>query len=395
MEASNVLPYRGAAYEGLLDTLYATPTDPQCWPAFLEQLVGVSRSRSARLLVMDTAARKVISSAKVNIDDGAHRNYVDYFVNACPWRPELQDKPGGRLYSTYLDFSCRQKRFYGTEFYNDWARQLDIHHGVCGTVHQDQDHTIQLLVQRTGGQGPYTQPDTAWFNHLVPHVRRAIELNRHGQRLRWQRTAASVTGCRPYAVVGARGRVEYLCERARILVANEPQLLHHNGRLTPRPPRLRDHYRRLLHGVLAGAGRGWGHAGGALAIPRPGQRPLVCVVSPLAPEVARALLPDGGRALIYFHLPEQEGRVDESQLAALFDLTPAEARVARGVAEGLDLDALARARGVSVQTVRAQLKAVFRKTGTSRQNELAARILKSPALRPAEAAPITLPHGGP
>ena len=87
--------------------------------------------------------------------------------------------------------------------------------------------------------------------------------------------------------------------------------------------------------------------------------------------------------------------MDESQLAALFDLTPAEARVARGVAEGLDLDALARARGVSVQTVRAQLKAVFRKTGTSRQNELAARILKSPALRPAEAAPITLPHGGP
>ncbi|QJX02641.1 hypothetical protein HML84_14980 [Alcanivorax sp. IO_7] len=43
-----------------------------------------------------------------------------------------------------------------------------------------------------------------------------------------------------------------------------------------------------------------------------------------------------------------------------------------------------------MQTVRGQLKAVFRKTGTSRQNELAARILKSPALRPAEPAPITL-----
>ncbi|MBF1803110.1 helix-turn-helix transcriptional regulator [Alcanivorax sp. ST75FaO-1] len=390
MEASKLLPYSGAAYDELLDTLYATPVDQQCWPAFLEQLVRVSRSRSARMLVLDRSAEQVTSSAKINIDDGAHRQYVDYFVNACPWRPELREKPPGRLYSTYLDFSCRQKRFYGTEFYNDWARQLDIHHGVCGTVYQGEDHTIQLLVQRTDGQGPYDQPDTDWFNHLVPHVRRAIELCRHGERLRWRGEAGSVAGSRPYAVVGAAGRVDYLCERAQTLIAHEPALIHHHGRLTLRPAGLRDRFQQLLDSVLASAGRGWGHAGGALAVPRLGKRPLVCVVSPLAPEVARALLPGGGRALVYFHLPEQEGRVDEAQVAMLFDLTPAEARVARGVAEGRDLASLAGDQGVSVQTVRGQLKAVFRKTGTSRQNELAARILKSPALRPAEPAPITL-----
>ncbi|MFP1677444.1 helix-turn-helix transcriptional regulator [Alloalcanivorax sp. C16-2] len=390
MEASRLLPYRGAAYEQLLDTLYATPVDQQCWPAFLEQLVRISRSRSARMLVLDRAAEQVTSSAKVNIDDGAHRDYVDYFVNACPWRPELRDKPDGRLYSTYLDFSCRQKRFYHTEFYNDWARQLDIHHGVCGTVHQAGEHTIQLLVQRTGGQGPYDQSDTDWFNHLVPHVRRAIELTRHGERLRWRGEAGSLAGHRPYAIVGAAGRVEYLCERAEALIANEPELVHHHGRLTPRQPALRGRFQQLLDGVLAGAGRGWNHAGGALAVPRPGQRPLVCVVSPLAPEVSRALLPGSGRALVYFHLPEQEARVDEQQVAILFDLTPAEARVARGVAEGRDLASLAGDQGVAIETVRGQLKSVFRKTGTSRQNELAARILKSPALRPAEPPPISL-----
>ncbi|QJX02642.1 hypothetical protein HML84_14985 [Alcanivorax sp. IO_7] len=76
-----------------MDTLYATPVDQQCWPAFLEQLVRISRSRSARMLVLDRAAEQVTSSAKINIDDGAHRQYVDYFVNACPWRPELREKP--------------------------------------------------------------------------------------------------------------------------------------------------------------------------------------------------------------------------------------------------------------------------------------------------------------
>ena len=71
-------------------------------------------------------------------------------------------------------------------------------------------------------------------------------------------------------------------------------------------------------------------------------------------------------------------------------LTPAEARVACAVAEGRDLKSLAERESVSVETVRAQLKAVFRKTGTRRQNELAARILRSPALRPEEAPPIKL-----
>ena len=72
------------------------------------------------------------------------------------------------------------------------------------------------------------------------------------------------------------------------------------------------------------------------------------------------------------------------------DLTPAEARVARAIAEGGDLKTLAAGLSLSVDTLRGQLKSVFRKTGTRRQNELAALILRSPALRPGEAPPINL-----
>ena len=82
--------------------------------------------------------------------------------------------------------------------------------------------------------------------------------------------------------------------------------------------------------------------------------------------------------------------MDEQRIAELFDLTPAEARVAAAIAEGSDLKTLSERLCLSVETVRAQLKSVFRKTGTRRQNELAARILLSPALRPREAPPIRL-----
>lgn len=58
-------------------------------------------------------------------------------------------------------------------------------------------------------------------------------------------------------------------------------------------------------------------------------------------------------------------------LTGLFDLTPAEARIAAGVARGQKVQHLAADFGVSMETVRTQLKSVLNKTGTSRQTDLA------------------------
>ena len=60
-----------------------------------------------------------------------------------------------------------------------------------------------------------------------------------------------------------------------------------------------------------------------------------------------------------------------------FELTPAECRVAEAIANGVSLNAFARQNGLSVHTVRNQLKTVFAKTGVSRQLELALLIHNS------------------
>ena len=57
-------------------------------------------------------------------------------------------------------------------------------------------------------------------------------------------------------------------------------------------------------------------------------------------------------------------------LRAAFDLTPAEAEVMRALAEGHALTQIAEARGRSVETIRAQLKAIMSKTETRSQTEL-------------------------
>jgi DNA-binding CsgD family transcriptional regulator len=67
-------------------------------------------------------------------------------------------------------------------------------------------------------------------------------------------------------------------------------------------------------------------------------------------------------------------------IQGLFDLTPAEARIAHGIAAGKTIDELAAAAGLATGTVRHQLKSVFGKTGVSRQSDLVA-ILAGSALR--------------
>jgi DNA-binding CsgD family transcriptional regulator len=71
-------------------------------------------------------------------------------------------------------------------------------------------------------------------------------------------------------------------------------------------------------------------------------------------------------------------------IQCLFDLTPAEARVARSLASGKTVEEIALERSISVNTVRTHVRGVLEKTGCNRQAEIIA-ILTG----------VTAPHSGP
>ncbi|MEJ3866062.1 hypothetical protein WGU94_10275, partial [Campylobacter jejuni] len=63
---------------------------------------------------------------------------------------------------------------------------------------------------------------------------------------------------------------------------------------------------------------------------------------------------------------------DQALLAATFELTPAQARLAARLARGDSVETAAQEAGVALATARNQLKTIFQKTGTHRQAELVA-----------------------
>ena len=69
-------------------------------------------------------------------------------------------------------------------------------------------------------------------------------------------------------------------------------------------------------------------------------------------------------------------------LCGLFDLTPAEARVARCLGDGKTLKEIADTFSVSFNTVRTQIRAILFKTGLRRQSELVGLLAGIAALNP-------------
>jgi DNA-binding CsgD family transcriptional regulator len=65
----------------------------------------------------------------------------------------------------------------------------------------------------------------------------------------------------------------------------------------------------------------------------------------------------------------------------LYDLSPAELRVAAALLSGKSPEHYALEAGVTMNTVRTQLKSLFQKTGTGRQAELVAVLGRVPSLQ--------------
>ena len=82
---------------------------------------------------------------------------------------------------------------------------------------------------------------------------------------------------------------------------------------------------------------------------------------------------------LVFSDPARKNITSAEAIAAALDLTPSEARIVYGLAEGANVEQAAKMAGVSLSTARTYIKNVFSKTGVSRQAELVRLALLSVA----------------
>ena len=112
-----------------------------------------------------------------------------------------------------------------------------------------------------------------------------------------------------------------------------------------------------------------------MALRRVNQRPLSVLVAPF--RMTWAGHPAAG-AIVFIRDPDRPISAIGT-LRALFQFTPTEARIAQALSNGTSLADIALKHHATLQTVRKQLKTIFAKTGTNRQAQCVAVILRSVA----------------
>ena len=220
--------------------------------------------------------------------------------------------------------------------------------------------------------------DMALLDTLVPHLSRAYEIYRELAQARQETHALKKAIDRlPTGVLLLDGDGNVVLTNAS---ADDMLALDDGFRLQRDQPWLTDERRnRTLRAAIEESldhvpGQGT-PVGNVMIVPRPsGRRSYSIMVSPLLAG-AHGSTKDEAKSILFIADPEIGQVGATSVLESLYDLTHAEADLVRLVSEGHSLLQVATERGVTMNTVRSQLKQVFSKTDTSRQGELVHLVL--------------------
>lgn len=231
------------------------------------------------------------------------------------------------------------------------------------------DVSLLFTTQRTRRRGPYLPQDVANIGALIPHLRRASEI---GVRLAEARAAGRLEayetlgcGC---VLIDFAGRVRGMNKAAERLLGRGIAIVC--GRLTATHRGGDAGLQALITGILSRRDLASAHPPPFAVLPRAEARPLIAHGIPIL-RAAEDLF-QHVQALLLITDPEDVKEPDEAILRQAFKLTAAEARLAAALARGEDIAGAAYRYGLSIETVRTQLKSILGKTDTHRQAELVA-----------------------
>jgi DNA-binding CsgD family transcriptional regulator len=370
--------------EGFLDLLYDAPFDPGLWPTVLGQLADLMGANGALLselsMVDGTGAVEI-----AQIDPDAPRRYFDYYALRNPLSnvADAQAYLNGWRPRVLTDEEWMPKdALVRTEYYNDFMAPQDMHSVAMIRLATSGFDVSAISVTRPKRHDGFGPCDLALAERLQPHLIRAFRL---GRKLGCARGAdhamAEVLDHVGHGVflLDLSGRVRRLNRVGEEMVARGEGLTTADGRL--RGVTAVDD--RRLQGLIHAAARreGEGRCGGSMALPKPaGRRPLSVTVSPVTAE-RLSVFHQGPAVLVCVTDLEGDVSLGEHKLRDLFDLSPAEARVALALFKGQNPKQAAASLNLSLFTVRGHLVRIFEKTETGGQVELTRLMMR--AARPA------------
>ncbi|MDP1875357.1 helix-turn-helix transcriptional regulator [Phenylobacterium sp.] len=345
----------------LVDRIYECSVVPELWPAVLDDLAEMTESRGGLLF----SARKALCwTASGSIRD-VFEDYVnDGWFLRCPRRPCLMSQAQPSFF-VEQDF-WSEDQIEHDPIYRDFFRPRGLGWSAGTGLQVPTGDSIIFSVERTLERGPFEADEVATLNQLRPHLARSALVSARLGLQRAQGATDALSALRLPAlllsetgvVIEANSWAETLADQVRFGAGSRVSLSDKTAQ-------------EMLNAGLKSLHAAPG--AGSSTFPLRDELGKATMVLHLIPIKRSAHDIFGQSFALLLMTPVSSERTPSLDLMrSLFDLTPAEARVAQGIAAGKTLEDLAQTGEVSINTVRNQLRRVLEKTGCTRQAELAA-----------------------
>lgn len=356
----------------LIDQIYEAAIFPDRWKDVLERLAGLTDSAFGCLFTMHNGEPSFCGTPE---GEALIQRYTSLPAPIPNSRVERTSRFKYHGFKSDLDlFSLEELQ--KDVFYRDFLWPAGYGWMAATAIDLPGGDRQIFNVERRRERGPYERAYVDFLDQIRPDLARSILLT---SRLDLQRARAATATLRavglPAAILGKGGRVMAANDLFESFVPH--RLRDGRVRLQLAEPRAD----KLLSELLARQDiNRW--KGSVASIPiratDEGEPALVVHCIPVKRDARDIFV--SASMLVVVNVIEARAAPDVDLVEVLFDLTPAEARVARAVAGRQNVPEIAAEFGVSQETVRSQLKSAFAKTGSRNQVDLAA-LLQS-VLRP-------------
>lgn len=370
----------------LVGDIYEAAVDASLWRPFVEKIGAIYPDVRITLFGHDEAAGPATGlDIKTNFSEAAYRDYAAHYVSNSPYVHFVRQNQIGL--PTRSETIIDDQILFRTEHYNDYLRPHGLgHYGVGMVLEREPDGWTALTLADLRDDEARRDHQMALLGLLAPHLRRALKLRRTLTATRSQALVpqALFDGWTHAAFVLDRaGRVVSMNRRAEALVASDRGVgLSRLGRpysFDARSSRALDAAIATCR-TLAGVGGDEGLDG--LLLPRRGDgSPLHAMLWPIASLAEFGLPVASGRILLVVSDPDSTPPDAVRWIARRFGLSPAEARLAGAVIDGMPLAHAAEQLGIRLSTARTRLKTIQAKTGCHRQLDLVRLAMSVPSIQ--------------
>ena len=371
----------------VIDAFYAAAISEVTLEEAVRQLRCCFQSASAQIFSMSSDDKHAFPETMVAHNPSTHaalseriiqENWEGIEVGTDPRMAYSATLPSGYVFHD-LQFTTDQE-IDRSPFYQEFLGAFDLRYGL-GTNLEAQSASSQTLlsINNSETQGFFSEEQMQAFSLIVPHAQRALAMRRrlqNNESLNQSLMALLETNRSGIALLDGTGNVIEMNGELERIIKERDGLNVSRRRIWLDDRSMQNRFDKYVSSPLKRFGIDSVPITDAI-IGRPsGKRPYVVNVVPV--RVSDPTLVGTAALVLSVVDPAVGTNLSLDLMQQYFHLTLAEAKVAIAIGNGVSAEEIATQNGVTIQTVRSQIKSVFAKTRTHRQNELASLLGRLP-----------------